>query len=205
MKKIDIPGYPVGCAIHSDNDFYISDHGNHCIYLINKELNIIKTFGSEGSCMDQFIDPLTIFCQNEYLFVSDSGNKRIQIFTLDLNYHDTIQLNFHPLSIAVSSTTIGIEGSDKTYFYDIKTKILKKEYPKIDGRISLIDSNFYVAIYKQPKKFVIFDQEGELIDECSVESISEHIQYHRDGFMFSTEDYLFVSSFSGGNVLKFNL
>ena len=208
LTKVDIKCPAFGCAIYNDKNIYITDFGNHCIYFMDNELNIVQTFGSEGDGVDQLYFPFTIFCQNEYLFVSDSSNKRIQILTSDLKYHDTIQLDFYTWSIALSSTAIGIHGeNDKIYFYDIKTKRLKKEYSNINGRISLIDSHFYVISCKQPQKLFIFDEEGELIDETSVDSISEHIQNQQgwDGFMFLTKDNLFVTSWSGGKVLKFKL
>ena len=218
LKKVDIEGSAIGCAIHKDNGIYITPSGKNCIYLMDNELNIIKTFGSFGDRMDQFQYPSTICCQNDYLFVSDRFNERIQILTLDLKYHDTIQLDFNPKSIVVSSTTIGINSNrifdnkinfygylSGIYFYDLKTKTLKKEYRNIYGRISLIDSHFYVITSKQPKKLFIFDKEGELVDEISLESINEHIRDEWDGFMFSTEDNLFVTSYTGGKVLKFKL
>ena len=125
VKKIEMTNF--GCAIHNDKDIYITDFENSCIYLMDHELNIIKTFGSEGDGMDQLYGPESIFCQNDYLFVSDYLNKRIQILTLDFKYLDTIHLDFLPWSIAVSSTTIGINGLDKKMrFYDIKTKKMKK-------------------------------------------------------------------------------
>ena len=213
LKKVDIEGPSLGCAIYNDKGIYISDFYKDCIYLMDNQLDIMKTFGSNGDCIDQLNGPNTICCHNEYLFVSDEGNKRIQILTLDLKYHDTIKLDFCPESIAVSNTTIGIHGANyKIYFYDLKTKRLKKEYRKINGRISLIDSHFYVVtnrasikFYEEPKKLFIFDEEGELIDEISVESISEHIQSNDDGFMFLTKDYLFVTSHTGEKILKFKL
>ena len=206
LKKADISAS--GCAIHNQTDIYVTDYASGCIYLLDNELNLQKTFGSKGDRMDQLYYPTTICCQNKYLFVSDKVNERIQILTLDLQYHDTVQLNFHPESIAVSSATIGIQEYCKhIFFYDIKTKKMKKEYPSISGRISLIDSHFYVLTYNPPKKLFIFDQEGELIDEASVESISEHIRNEtgRDGSMFLMNDYLFISSFSGRKLLKYKL
>ena len=46
-----------------------------------------------------------------------------------------------------------------------------------------------------------------MIDESSVESLSEHIRDEDgwDGFMFLTKDNLFVTSWSERNVLKFKL
>ena len=40
LKKIDI--YAFGCAIHNGTDIYIADHHNHCILLMDNQLNIIK-------------------------------------------------------------------------------------------------------------------------------------------------------------------
>ena len=68
----------------------------------------------------------------------------------------------------------------------------------------MIDSHFYVfTCCKWPKKLLIFDEEGELVDEASIQSISEYIQDYRDGSMISTKDYLFVTSFIGAKILKF--
>ena len=208
-KKIHIEGPAFGCAIHNDKGIFITDHENGCIYLMDNELNIIKTFGSKGKGIDQLNGPTTIICQNDYLFVSDLFNRRIQILTLDLKYHDTIELDFHPCSVAASSKTIGmIELSrypNKIYFYDLKTKKMKKVYQSIDGKICFIDSHFYVVNFNPTKKLLIFDEEGKFVDEARIESIGEHINSSWDGFMFSSKYNLFISSKSGGNVLKFKL
>ena len=64
----------------------------------------------------------------------------------------------------------------------------------------LIDSHFYVITCQSPDKLFIFNQEGELIDEVSVESIGEYIQNDGDGFIFLTKYYIFVTSSSGEKV-----
>ena len=74
LKKVDFTGHVIGCAIHNDKNIFITDYLKHCIYLMDTELNIIKTFGSKGDRMDQLNGPTTIICQNDYLFVSDSSN-----------------------------------------------------------------------------------------------------------------------------------
>ena len=89
------------------------------------------------------------------------------------------------------------------YFYDLETKTLKKEYVGIGGRISLIDSHFYVITHE---KFFIFNQEGELTDEiCFRSKIGNFIKTSYDGFMFPTNGYLFISSHTKAKVLKFKL
>ena len=68
LKKIDIKGHAIGCAIHNDKNIFITDYDNHCIYLMDNQLNIMKTFGSRGPGMNQLFFPRTIFCQNDFLF-----------------------------------------------------------------------------------------------------------------------------------------
>lgn len=43
----------------------------------------LLTFGKEGSAPGEFIAPIGIAINGEELFVSDSGNNRIQVFDLD--------------------------------------------------------------------------------------------------------------------------
>ena len=205
LKTIYIPGSAYGCAVHKDKGIYISDYTECCIYLMDNQLNMIKTFGTRGSDTDQFDSPSSIFCQDEYLFVSDQENKRIQILTLDLKYHDTIQLDFKARFIAVSSSTICLCCKNNgIYFYETKTKELKKKYPNFKGRISVIDSNFYVVSCLTPKILYVFDKEGELIDETRVKTRNDSINdiFGWDGFMISMEDYfLIISNFY--SILKF--
>ena len=205
LKKIDVPGSVYGCAVHYKKGIYVTDYTKCCIYMMDNQLNMIKTFGKKGSSMNQLEYPTSICCQDDYVYVCDSCNKRIQIFTLDLKYHDTIQLVFRPCFIAVSCTTIAIcvESKKGIHFYDIKTKELKKKYSDIDGRISVIDSYFYVI--SGMRILYVFDNEGDLIDETSVEKLKDFIRGNGewDGFMLSTEDYLLFLSYYNENVLKF--
>ena len=207
FKKVDFSNFAFGCAISNDKNIYITDWNNSCICLMDKELNIIKKFGTKGSNNNEFNNLTCICCRDDFLFVCDYSNRRIQILKLDFEYHDTIQLNCFPLSIEVSNTTIGICGFEGgIYFYDRRTKAFKKQYPNnIIGRISFIGSNFYVLSYKPSKKVYVFDAEGNLLEEFEIEIFGKLITDIKDGIIFSSKDYLFVSSFSRKTILKFKL
>ena len=211
LKKVNIPGSAYGCAVHDEKGIYITDFHKSCIYLMDHQLNMIKTFDTKCSSMNQLEYPSSICFQDEHFYVSDQKNNRIQILTSDLKYHDTIRLNFEPSSIAVSRATIGVsdEFNNGIYFYDTKTKELKKKYPNFKGRISVIDSNFYVFSFSclAPNILYVFDNDGELIDETSLEKLKDYISSSRrwDGFMLSTEDFLIILSYSDKKVLKFKL
>ena len=202
LKQIDLD-YAVGCAIHNDKNIYITDYDKCCIYLMDNQLKMIKKFGCKGSTMNQFNIPLSICMKDEFLYVCDLGNKRIQILKLNFEYHETIQLDFYPQFIEISNTTIAICGSQGIYFYDKRTKQLKKKYPAILSRISLIDFNFYVISGTLVKNLFIFDHEGELIDEVILENLRDTIVNFYDGYILSTEDYLLVLSNNGEKFLKY--
>ena len=203
--------YAKGCAISNNKDIYVSD--NVCIYLMDSELNIVETFytelNREDSCSDKFYSPTYLFCQGECLFVCDFTNQRIKIMkNFDFKNQETFQLYIHPYSIAVSSTTIGICGfnmfsQNVICFYDKTTKKLKKKYEEITGRISIIGANFYVISSRPNKILFVYDQEGNLIKEVTIEKFSHLIKDIWDGLMISSEDYLFVASFNEQKVLKF--
>jgi hypothetical protein len=138
---------PKGIAFNNRNELYISDSKHNCIYMMDFKLNSIKTFGTVGEGNDQFNRPFGLYCKEDLLYVCDHSNKRIQILSLDLEYVDTIKLYYWPSSIKISDSTIGISGSNGTYFYDLKTKELKKKYSHVKGKINKVDSNFYVSSF----------------------------------------------------------
>jgi hypothetical protein len=146
---------PTGVALISDtNELIISDHFKSCIYTMDFDLNIKKQFGSSGNEKNQLFNPCGVFIQDNLLYVSDSGNNRIQILSTDFDFIETIRLSYKPFTIKVSDTRIGISGSNGVYFYDKNTFMLKEQYLNIIGRLSYINSTncFYVISYAPLKK-----------------------------------------------------
>ena len=73
------------CSITTDSNGFIlladTSINNHCISIFDKIGNCIYCFGSKGSNEDQFKFPSGIAIgPNNDIYVSDTGNKRIQIF-----------------------------------------------------------------------------------------------------------------------------
>ena len=73
------------CSITTDSNGFIllvdTNINNHCISIFDKIGNCIYCFGSKGSNDDQFKFPRGIAIGTENnIYVSDTGNKRIQIF-----------------------------------------------------------------------------------------------------------------------------
>ena len=75
--------YP-NCCILNKNMFLVSDGGNHCIKAFDKSGTFLYKFGKEGNQDGQFtmLFDLLVDSSNN-LLVCDSGNKRVQQFSLD--------------------------------------------------------------------------------------------------------------------------
>ena len=77
--------YPRGIAISRDSDVIVCDQQKITVYTMRGEK--IRQFGSEGKGKGQFSDPWGVALDSDgCIYVSDSGNERIQKFTFDGQY-----------------------------------------------------------------------------------------------------------------------
>ena len=77
---------PSGCIYHK-NKFIVSDIGNHCLKVFDKAGKFLYKIGEKGEADGQFSSPWGL-CVEKYgdhqnLLVCDSGNGRIQQFTME--------------------------------------------------------------------------------------------------------------------------
>ena len=73
--------YVQGVAIHTNGDVYVSDAGGY-VGLFNANGTLQKNIGSPGSGNGQFQSPFGLTITGDILYVVDSGNNRIQKFTI---------------------------------------------------------------------------------------------------------------------------
>ena len=75
--------YP-NCCILNKNIFLVSDGGNHCIKAFYQSGTFLYKFGKEGNQDGQFTTPYGLLIDgSNNLLVCDSGNSRVQQFSLD--------------------------------------------------------------------------------------------------------------------------
>ena len=75
--------FPQGMVVAGDQ-LFVCDRKNHRIQVLTTDLKPVNQFGSLGASEGQFDQPESIAVDNEQLlYVADSANLRIQVFTTD--------------------------------------------------------------------------------------------------------------------------
>lgn len=75
---------PRGIAVDRYDRLYVADSLNHRVQVFNTSGEYLCTFGGRGQEAGKFVGPadLSIDPENNYLYVADRGNCRVQIFEL---------------------------------------------------------------------------------------------------------------------------
>ena len=73
-----------GVAVDKDDNIYVSDNGNHCVYKFNKNRKPLERVGKKGSGPGEFNSPQGVAVAGDRVFVCDCGNHRVQVLTREL-------------------------------------------------------------------------------------------------------------------------
>lgn len=90
--KLD-ENYSVYDLICIDDKIIATDSENDCLLIINKESGETQTKGQTGNGNDDYLNPHGIWCKGDSIYVVDSGNNRIKIIDLNLNFQKAIDLS----------------------------------------------------------------------------------------------------------------
>lgn len=74
---------PCAVALNDQGQIYVLDRGAMVIHKYSLEKKFLKTIGRMGQGPGEFFQPQTLIVSGSYLWVSDYGNGRIQIFKDD--------------------------------------------------------------------------------------------------------------------------
>ncbi len=76
---------PAGIGVHPrTHKIFITEHGNHCVQILNPDLTFSSSFGCHGSGNGQFHHPYDVaFDSKGNVYVTDYDNHRIQVFTAE--------------------------------------------------------------------------------------------------------------------------
>ena len=73
-----------GVAVDKDDNIYVSDSDNNCVYKFNKNGELLKRGGKKGSGPEEFNFPRGVALAGDCVFVCDYCNHRVQVLTREL-------------------------------------------------------------------------------------------------------------------------
>jgi hypothetical protein len=195
-----------GLAI-SNKNIYISDNCHSRIAMTDFEFRKFNFVGKYGTKIAMFKGPSGICFKNDFLYVCDSFNRRIQIFKADLDFECSIDLGYMPWEIRASNTSLCIASqfSADIEFYDIKSHVLNYRYQHGIYRITSIDLCFCEIGLKT---LYFYTPNGNLYYEIDIGRFGDGNQV--DGqqvlrrFLIKHKNNLFFKT-KKNEILKFNL
>ncbi len=204
ITKIDDSQFSPYEMATSDCSIYILDRSAHQIIMTDLSFNKIKTFGSQGTDCQKFNVPYSICYQNNFVYVTDCLNKRIQILTSSLVFYKSVLLNYKPRYICTSDKIVCVKSYEETetYFYDIESFILKYKYDHGLGRISVINSYFF-EICVANRKLYFYNYDGSPADDISLNKFASYVSNSWNGHFVCYNGNLIMSCSSQKLVLKF--
>jgi hypothetical protein len=176
IKRIDrINGdtfTPYGIALDEKNDhLFVVDQSKDQIIMTDLEFKKIKSVGGRGSSDYQFNFPYAICYNKNKLYTCDYGNQRIQIFKKDLQFVQSLKVDYGPSLINISNSLMFVQSGNSYnfYIYDLDTLNLRQKVytAGLYSKISVIGQSFYRYNHKQ-KCFLFFDENGNFKEELAI-------------------------------------
>ena len=80
-------GAPCGIAFGRDGMYAVGDCSHHCVWIVDRQDQLVKKFGINGAGNGQFLYPCGVaFDDNYHLYVTDHSNHRVQKFDINGTY-----------------------------------------------------------------------------------------------------------------------
>ena len=192
-----------GVAVDKDDNVYVSDFGNHCVYKFNKNGELLERVGKRGSGPGEFDYPQGVAVAGDRVFVCDRDNHRVQVLTRELQPVKQFgsrgsgdgQFN-GPESIAVDSEGmlyISDYGNHRVQVFTRNGQFVYSFGKKGSGQGELngprgvcVDASYvYVADYSN-HGVSMFTKDGQFITSCGEGHITDPygVFVDSDGFVY---------------------
>lgn len=208
---------PYGLTVGADGVVYIADTWNHRIVVVNPDGQVVRMFGEFGNNEDSpdptintatFYGPRGVAVYGNEIFVTDTGNERVEVFGLDGTFLRSFggtgsgpdQL-LEPVGIAVGSDGIvyvADSGNARISAFDVNgTPIAQWPVANWVGQqfyepyIAIGSDGSVYASSPTTASVLVFDQNGTLISEL-IDADGTPLQLPA-GLAFSPSGDLFVA------------
>ena len=206
IRRIGVEMFrPSAVALNMEEEkLYILDHQHNRILMTDLEFNLIKSVGSRGIENEHFRCPNDLCLINNNLYVCDTDNYRIQVFSKDLEFIKSEKVIDKPWKIKASSHSLIIQSVRcRIFFYDLNDFNLLQKYYHGRCRISKINSNIYAINHKEKFMFC-YDEKGNLKEKVHLTSINEYLTNDLDGSFIEFNGTLLMLSQSRNRIIKFS-
>ena len=167
---------PAGICI-SQNKVFVSQHSGNCINMYELDGKLIKSVGSsKGNGNAQFNHPygLDVSGRNNYIYVCDCSNHRIQILTEKLKYHSMLAIDLleYPCDVKVTRDRVLVlaETDPCMFVFNSDHVLTNRLISRGDGKQTNhpfsfdIDREYNVIMSDYSNHYVyVFSQQGEQI------------------------------------------
>lgn len=75
--------YPIDLAVGPDGNLYVADTHNRRVQKFSRDGELLAAWGKPGTAPDMMHDITGISVSDRFVFLTDSGNHRVQVWTLD--------------------------------------------------------------------------------------------------------------------------
>lgn len=104
-----------GGILFDGESLLVCDTGNHCVVRLTTDGNFVESYGELGSEDGNFVTPTAILLHENEIYVLDSGNMRIQVFDMEMNYDREILFEASPLPLDGKYIDMAIAGDGTIY------------------------------------------------------------------------------------------
>ena len=182
---------------------YIADHLNHRILMTDYKFNLIKSVGSQGTSYNQLDHPFDLCQLNNYLYVCDTHNERIQVLNNDLEFVKSFAVDSEPYQIKSLNSMLAVQATMEIYFYNSSDLSLIQKYDHGLCIISKINSNIY-GFNSEENKLFCYDENSNLSEEINFDHKLLDDKCEWDGPLCELYGVLFMISHSVRRIIQFS-
>ncbi|MCX8045059.1 MAG: NHL repeat-containing protein [Desulfobacterota bacterium] len=204
---------------------YVADGVNHCIKVFDEHGSFLTSIGGKGDAPGKLNSPLGIALGTDgTLYVADSGNRRIQIFTASGKHEQTILLPKTPEMRPPDPVDVALDEKDqRLYIVDNDNhrisiySLLQKRFTAAWGTEGEVrgayNHPFFIAVGKDRSVFIVdvlntrvqvMSPQGEPVAIIGGWGVDVGRMYRPKGVCVDRDNRIFVSDSYLGVVQVFN-